>query len=43
MKLKCQHCGHVWNYSGKKKFYATCPECLVHVNIKKAKLEEVLT
>jgi len=32
--LKCQNCGNEWNYKGKK-LYATCPNCLYKVNIKK--------
>lgn len=39
MILKCRHCGHVWNYKGKKKItnvyvpYATCPKCLWKVSL----------
>lgn len=43
MQLRCQRCKHEWNYSGKKEYYATCPNCLVHVSIKKARIEEVST
>ena len=37
MKLKCQRCGHNWDYKGKSKWYATCPMCKTSVNIKKQK------
>lgn len=30
--LKCQNCGHEWNYKGKAK-YATCPSCLSKVKV----------
>lgn len=26
MKLKC-NCGYEWDYEGKMKYYATCPDC----------------
>jgi len=34
MKLKCnkEDCKKEWEYKGKSKFYATCPDC--HKNIK---------
>jgi len=35
MKLTCQRCNHVWNYSGKNQYHATCPHCLIHVIITK--------
>jgi len=35
MWLKCPHCGHVWNYKGKQKYYTNCPRCMFKVNIKK--------
>lgn len=38
MKLRCQNCGHVWEYKGKSKYYATCTICHYKVNIKKAKV-----
>jgi hypothetical protein len=36
MKLECK-CGHVWDYKGKKKRYAVCPDCRKLVIIEKAK------
>jgi len=35
MKLKCNHCNWEWEYTGNRKFYCTCPNCLYKVNIKK--------
>lgn len=26
LKVRCGHCGYVWNYKGKMAF-ATCPSC----------------
>lgn len=36
-RIKCnkKKCGHEWDYKGKQKFYATCPQCLTKVNIEK--------
>lgn len=34
MKLKCKHCGYEWEYTGKSKYYATCPKCLYKVKLK---------
>ncbi|MEM3769353.1 MAG: hypothetical protein QXE37_04885 [Nitrososphaerales archaeon] len=36
MKIKCQHCGHEWDYKGKSEYYASCPRCMYKVRIKKA-------
>ena len=35
MKLKCKRkiCGREWEYKGKKKFYASCPDCKTSVKI----------
>lgn len=33
MELRCQHCGHVWDYRGRSKYYASCPRCLWKVSI----------
>jgi len=41
LKLNCQRCGYGWNYSGKSKYYATCPKCLIHVSIPQNKTEEL--
>jgi len=27
MKLKCDQCSYEWDYEGKMKYYATCPDC----------------
>jgi len=35
VKMKCHHCGHVWDYTGKAKYYATCPTCHYKVNMRK--------
>ena len=37
MKLKCKACGYEWDYSGKKKVYAACPDCHGLVKIGKEK------
>lgn len=31
MYLKCQKCGHIWNYTGDSNFYGTCSSCLTKV------------
>jgi rRNA maturation protein Nop10 len=33
--LKCQHCGRIWNYGGKRQYYANCNNCGYHVHILK--------
>ena len=37
MIIKCtkEDCKHEWNYKGKSKFYATCPNCYRKVKISK--------
>ncbi|MEM0359297.1 MAG: NADH-quinone oxidoreductase subunit NuoE [Candidatus Hadarchaeales archaeon] len=32
-KVKCQHCGYVWDYRGKGAFYTTCPRCRFKVKL----------
>lgn len=27
MKKECNHCGYVWDYTGKMTLYANCPDC----------------
>lgn len=27
MRLECSHCHYIWDYGGKNRFYATCPQC----------------
>jgi uncharacterized OB-fold protein len=39
VKLKCPKCGYVWDYKGKKQYYATCPNCFRKVNIAKYRVE----
>jgi len=39
VKLKCPRCGWIWDYKGKKQYYATCPNCFRKVNIAKRKVE----
>jgi Zn finger protein HypA/HybF involved in hydrogenase expression len=34
VKLKCQRCGHEWEYKGKRKYYTSCPDCKTSVKIK---------
>ena len=35
MKVVCGHCGHKWNYKGRRTYWITCPNCMYKVNIKK--------
>jgi len=37
MRLKCQRCGHEWEYTGKNKFVAPCAHCKTSVSIRKNK------
>jgi len=42
VRLKCPSCGHVWDYKGKRKYYANCPNChrrIAVLNIEKRGLE----
>ncbi len=32
--LVCQRCKHVWDYTGKAKWYTSCPNCKTTVNVK---------
>jgi hypothetical protein len=36
MKLKCK-CGNEWDYKGKNKYTATCPDCKKIVKIPQGK------
>ena len=36
MKIKCKKCNHEWEYKGKSKFYVTCPQCYVKINLNKS-------
>ncbi len=36
VKIKCDKCGHFWDYRGKSNYYVTCPHCLRKVKVKKA-------
>ena len=33
MELKCKRCKYKWNYKGKSKYYACCPNCKTSVKI----------
>lgn len=33
VKLSCHHCDYSWDYQGKTKYYATCPNCRYKVRI----------
>jgi DNA-directed RNA polymerase subunit RPC12/RpoP len=35
MKLECQRCKKVWDYTGSNDYYATCPNCFTKVKVKK--------
>ncbi|NHW89097.1 MAG: hypothetical protein HA490_05590 [Archaeoglobales archaeon] len=39
VRLKCPSCGHVWDYKGKRKYYANCPDCHRSVHIAKYRVE----
>lgn len=40
MKLKCQRCGHIWDYKGKSEYYCSCPICKTSISIRKQKKEK---
>jgi len=40
VRLKCKKCGWVWDYGGRKEYYATCPNCRRAVNIKKERISD---
>ena len=33
MKVKCENCGHSWDYHGKSRWYLACPKCKNTINI----------
>ena len=33
MNVKCEKCGHSWEYSGKTQWYLACPKCKNTINI----------
>lgn len=37
MLLLHKECGHVWNYKGQSKIYATCPNCQKKIKIEDSK------
>ena len=41
--LKCtkKECGYKWNYTGKSKFYASCPRCKTPIKILYKKVKKV--
>lgn len=40
VKLKCQRCGKIWNYTGKNPYVASCTYCRTSVSINKNKIKE---
>lgn len=40
LKLKCSHCGNVWNYKGTNPFKATCSYCGWKITITKCEVKE---
>lgn len=34
--LTCPKCAYRWKFSGRRKMFATCPQCLKQVSIKEA-------
>jgi len=37
-KIRCPKCRYTWNYTGKSKYYCSCPRCRKNIKIKKAEL-----
>jgi DNA-directed RNA polymerase subunit RPC12/RpoP len=33
--MRCQNCGHEWEYTGNADVYASCPTCRYRVHIEK--------
>jgi hypothetical protein len=33
--MACSRCKHAWNYSGRNRYYATCPHCRIYLKIEK--------
>ena len=40
MRIKCK-CGHIWNYKGNSKVYATCPDCKTSVKMRDRVIKNV--
>lgn len=40
MLIKCEKCGNEWDYKGKNKVTATCPDCYLKVKIENIKGEK---
>jgi len=40
MRMLCDKCGHEWDYQGKSKYYASCPQCKKSVKISQEDLAE---
>jgi len=38
-KVRCQHCGYVWDYRGRGAFYTTCPRCRFKVKLPEEAVE----
>jgi len=34
-RITCYKCGYSWFYSGKSKYYLTCPRCYKKLSVKK--------
>jgi hypothetical protein len=39
VRLKSPKCDYVWDYKGRKQYYATCPNCFRKINIVKYRVE----
>jgi len=35
VRLECPRCGKKWEYGGKNKYYATCPDCKTSVKVRR--------
>jgi ribosomal protein S27E len=33
IEIKCDNCGHQWDYHGKTQWYLACPKCKNTINI----------
>ena len=40
MRLKCQRCGHIWDYHGKNQWVAHCPHCKTSVWIAARRVDD---
>lgn len=37
MKIKCNRCKNIWDYTGLNEYYATCTRCLRKVKVVEVK------